>query len=140
MNHVIKTLGWTLLVATVLGAVLVVATASTIGPLDPISIQFDGHPAILAQFGAGHWLVAVGAAALALIVTLLIVLLAVPVAVLVPLTVAALVLAGALILVAGVAALALSPLIAVAALAWRLSRGNRGHGGEPAAPDATITE
>jgi hypothetical protein len=126
MNGVIKALGWTLVVGLALSVAIVLAVISAIGPMDPTVIQLDGAPLTLAEFHAGHWLVAVGAVMLALVVTLLIVLLVVPVAVLVPLAVVALVLAGALILVAGIAALAFSPLIVCAALVWliwRLARG-----------------
>ena len=128
MSRVIKTLAWALLVALALSVALVVAAISAIGPLDQTVIQLDGGPLTLAQFHAGHWLVSIGAVMLALIVTLLIVLLVVPVAVLVPLLIAALVLVGALIVVAGVAALAFSPLIVCAGLVWliwRLARGCR---------------
>jgi hypothetical protein len=127
MSRVIRTLGWTLLIALALAIVVVVALASTFGPLDPAMIQIDGEPLTLAQFNIGHGLVAVGAVLLALILTLLIVLLVIPVAVLLPLALAALVLVGALILVAGITALAFSPLIVCAALVWlvwRLVRGN----------------
>ena len=122
MSRVIKTLGWTLLVGLMLSIALVAAVVSAIGPLDQTVIQLDGAPVTLAQFHAGHWLVAVGAVMLALIVTLLIVLLVVPVAVLVPLTVAALALVGALILVAGIAALAFSPLLICVGLVWLIWR------------------
>jgi hypothetical protein len=142
MNRVIKALGWTLLVGLALSVAIVVAAISAIGPLDPNVIQLDGTPLTLAEFHAGHWLVAVGAVMLALVVTLLIVLLVVPVAVLVPLTVAALVLVGALIAVVGIAALAFSPLIACAALAWliwRLARGRDDSSARAPKGGATIT-
>jgi hypothetical protein len=142
-HRVIKTLAWTLLVGLVLSIALVAAVVSAIGPLDQTVIQLDGAPITLAQFHAGHWLVAVGAVMLALIVTLLIVLLVVPVAVLVPLTVAALVLVGALILVAGIAALAFSPLLICVGLAWliwRLARGSSSDRKQPTPQrGATIT-
>ena len=142
MNRVIKALGWTLLVGLVLSVAIIVAAISAIGPLDPAVIQIDGAPLTLAGFHAGHWLVAVGAVMLALVVTLLIVLLVVPVAVLVPLTVVALVLVGALIVVAGIAALAFSPLIVCAALVWliwRLARGRDAGSGRTPKGGATIT-
>ena len=142
MNRVIKALGWTLLVGLVLSVAIVVAAISAIGPLDPTVIQLDGAPLTLAEFHAGHWLVAVGGVMLALVVTLLIVLLIVPVAVLVPLTVAALVLVGALIVVVCIAALAFSPLIVCAALVWliwRLARGRGDSNGRSPKGGATIT-
>jgi membrane protein implicated in regulation of membrane protease activity len=67
-----------------------------------------------------------GAACLALIVTLLVLLVVVPVAVLVPLAIVALALVGVLLVVAGAAALLFSPVIlalGVAWLIWRLARG-----------------
>jgi len=75
-----------------------------------------------------HWLAAVAALALAFSVALLVLLVVVPVAVLVPLLIVALVMAGVLIVVAGVAALAFSPLIVcvgVVWLIWRLVRRRR---------------
>ncbi len=127
MSRVIKTLAWTMLVALALSIAFVVAVVCSIGPLDQTVIQLDDGPLTLAQFHAGHWLVAFGAVTLAVIVTLLVVVLVVPFAVLVPLTIAALVLVGALIMVAAIAALAFSPLIICAALVWliwRLARGS----------------
>ena len=137
MSRVMKTLAWALLVALVLSAVLVATVVSAVGPLDQAVIQLDGGPLTLAQFNAGHWLVAVGAVTLALIVALLVVLLVVPVAVLVPLVVAAIVLAGALLLVTGIAALAFSPLIICGGLVWLIWRLARGTGNTPK-PGATM--
>ena len=122
MSRVIKALGWTLLVGLLMSVALVAAVVSAIGPLDQAVFQLDDGPITLAQFHAGHWLVAIGAVMLALIVALLTVLLVVPVAVLVPLAVAALVLVGALILVAAIAALAFSPLLICVGLAWLIWR------------------
>ncbi len=141
MSRVIKTLGWTLLVALVLSVALIAAIVSTLAPLDQAMIQFDGAPLTLAEFHTGHWLVTLGAVMLALVVALLVLLLVVPVAVLVPLLVAALVLVGALILVAAIAALAFSPLILCAGLVWLIWRLARGHGRRAPAPKggATIT-
>ena len=141
MSRVIKTLGWTLLVALVLSVALIAAAVSIFGPLDQASIRFDDTPLTLAEFEAGHWLVALGAVLLALVVALLVLLVVVPVAVLVPLLVAALVLVGALILVAAITALAFSPLILCAGLVWLIWRLARGHGRRaPAAKGgATIT-
>ena len=141
MSRVIKTLGWTLLVALALSIALIAALVSAIGPLDPTVIQLNGEPLTLAQFHTGHWLVTLGAVMLALVVALLVLLLVVPVAVLVPLLVAALVLAGALLLVAVIAALAFSPLILCAGLVWLIWRLARGHGrrAQAAKGGATIT-
>ena len=140
MSRVIKTLGWTLLVALVLSVALIAAIVSTLAPLDPAMVQFDGAPFTLAEFHTGHWLVTLGAVMLALVVALLVLLLVVPVAVLVPLLVAALVLVGALILVAAITALAFSPLILCAGLVWLIWRLARGHGrrGQAAKGGATI--
>ncbi|MEP7297755.1 MAG: hypothetical protein ABI702_16345 [Burkholderiales bacterium] len=137
MNRVFKTLAWTVLVALAVSVAIVASVASAIGPLDQTVIHLDGAPIALAQFDAGHWLAAVGAVLLALIVTLFVVLLVVPVAVLVPLALAALVLVGALALVAGIAAIAFSPLILCAGLVWLIWRLARGPGSTPK-PGATM--
>jgi len=137
MNRVMKALAWSVLIALAVSVAIVASVASAIGPLDQTVIQLDGGPLTLAQFDAGHWLVAIGAVMLALIVTLFVVLLVVPVAVLVPLALAAVVLVGALLLVAGIAAIAFSPLILCGGLVWLIWRLARGAGRTPK-PGATM--
>jgi hypothetical protein len=131
MSRAIKTLGWTLLVALVLGIAALVAVVSVMSPLDHATFELNGETLNLAQLHGGHWLLAIGAASaavLALVIALLVVLVVVPVAVLMPLVVVALVLAGLLVAAAGIAAFALSPVILAVALVWliwRLVRGSR---------------
>jgi hypothetical protein len=128
MNRVIKTLGWTLLIAVLASVAVVVALASSASPWDGSGIVFDGEPLTFAQFHIGHWLVGVVAVTLALVIALIVVVLVVPVAVFVPLLIAAIALIGALVVVVGVTAMAFSPLLlAVGAvwLMWRLARGER---------------
>ncbi len=118
MKRTIHFLGWAMFVSLVLGAVLVIALASLAGSIDPTMIWIDGDPMSLAELDPGHWLVAVGGVALALLIVVLVV----PLAVLIPLAITAVALIGALLLVAGVLAMVFSPLIFAALLVWWMVR------------------
>ncbi len=133
MTRALKVFGWALALSLLLGAALVAAAAALAGSMQPLTIQINGEPLAVAQLGAGHWLLAVGGVALALLVAVLLV----PLAVLLPLGFAAVVLAGVLLAVAGAAAIVCSPLILLVAVVWLMvrliRRSNRAGGG------ATIT-
>lgn len=123
MTRTLKFFGWTLAASVLLGFALLAAAVWTAGALDHATIHLNGEPLRLAQLDAGEWLLAVGGAALALLVVVLVV----PVAVLVPLAIAAVALAAALVVVTGVVAMLFSPLILLlgaAWLVWRLLRGD----------------
>ncbi|MES2099287.1 MAG: hypothetical protein V4569_05655 [Pseudomonadota bacterium] len=136
MKRTINFLGWAVLVSLVLGVVLVVAAAALAGSMDPATVWIDGDPMSLAELDTGHWLVAVGAVALALLIVVLVV----PLAVLLPLAITAVALVGALLLVAGVLAIAFSPLIFAVLLVWLMVRLIRRDDRKTRAADsATIT-
>ena len=118
MKRSLNVLGWALLASLLLGVVLVVTAASLAGSIDPTMIQIDGEPMRLSQLDAGHWLVAVGGVALALLIVVLVV----PLAVLIPLAIAAVALVGVLLVVAGMLALVFSPLIFTVLIAWLIVR------------------
>jgi hypothetical protein len=129
MTRALKVFGWALALSLLLGAALVAAAAALAGSMQPLTIQINGEPLAVAQLGAGHWLLAVGGMALALLVVVLLL----PLAVLLPLGLAAVVLSGALLAVAGVAAIVCSPLILLVAVVWLtvrlVRRSNRAGGG-----------
>ena len=118
MTRTLTFFGWTLAVGLLLGLALLAAAAWTAGALDHATIHINGEPLRLAQLDAGEWLLAVGGAALALLVAVLVV----PVAVLVPLAIAAVALAAALVVVTGVVAMLFSPLILLLGAAWLVWR------------------
>ena len=118
MKRTISFLGWAMLVSLLLGAVLVTAAVSTMGSIDTTMIRIDAGPMGLAELDPGHWLVAVGGVALALLVVVLVV----PLAVLIPLAMVAIALVGALLLVAGVLAAVFSPLIFAVLVVWLILR------------------
>ena len=118
MKRILGMLGGAMLVSLVLGVVLVVALASLAGSMDATTVWIEGDPMSLAELDPGHWLVAVGAVALALLIVVLVV----PLAVLLPLAITAVALVGALLLVAGVLAIVFSPLIFAVLLVWLMVR------------------
>jgi len=135
MKRTISFLGWAMLLSLALGVVLVTVAVSTMGSIDTTMIQIDGEPMNLVQLDVGHWLLAVGGVALALLIVVLVV----PLAVLIPLAIAAVALVGALLLVAGVLAMVFSPLIFAVLLVWLMVRLiRRGNGKARAAGSATI--
>jgi hypothetical protein len=104
---IVKTLGWTLLVALAFSVALIAAVVSALGPLAQTTFNFDGESITLAQLGAGHWLLLLLVVMLALVAAMLIVLLVVPT-----------VLVAALF---GTAA-AISPLLVLVGLVWLIWR------------------
>ena len=118
---IVKTLGWTLLLALAFSVALIAAVVSAIGPLAQTAFSFDGESITLAQLGAEHWLLLLFAVMLALVVAMLIVLLVVPTA-----------LAAALLCTA----VAIAPLLVVAGLVWLIWRLVRD---SPHAPGAGAT-
>jgi hypothetical protein len=118
MKRALKIIGWTMAISLLLGVALVAAAIATAGSMQPMTIQIDGEPLVIAQLDAAQWLLAVGGVALALLIVMLVV----PLAVLLPLGIAAVVLVGVLLAVAGVAAIVCSPLILLVAVIWLMVR------------------
>lgn len=140
MNRLIRSAGWTMLVAMLLGATLVAMVAAGIwaaGPMDGFVIEFNGKPLTLAPFDTEHWMLAAAGATLALLLVLLIV----PVALLLPLLVAAVLTMSALLVLVGAAALVFSPVIVLGGALWLLLRRRRTDPAEPRAEaSATIAQ
>ena len=130
MNRFIKTSLWLLLAGAVLSAVLIAAVLQWGPPLDGATLNINGEQLTLTQLQGGEWLLALGGVVLAMVVVLLVV----PFAVIVPLLCAALGIAVALLVVLGVVALLLSPLLLVVWIVWRLARGPV----SPTRPGATM--
>jgi hypothetical protein len=107
MNRAMKLLCWTLLVVLTFSVVLVAALVSTLGPLADTTIRLNDESITLAQLGAEHWLIMLGAVMLALLAVMSIALLVVP----------AVLLAALSCTVAAVA-----PLLVVAGLVWLIWR------------------
>ena len=128
---VFRMLAWLTVLSMILSAVLVAALAAwasdafDAGWLGRTVIDIDGARLQLAQVPGEQWLLAALAAFIVLVVACLVVVLVVPVAVLVPLAVAALGCAVAVLAVASVGALLLSPLVLMGWGVWRLSRPRR---------------
>ena len=136
MHRSLGFLGWAMLVSLVLSAVLVVTAASMAGSPETAMVQIDGVPLSLASLDVGHWLLALGGLALALLIVALVV----PLAVLIPLVIVLVVLVGALLAVAGVLAIVFSPLIFALLLLWLIVRLiRRGQAKSRAAGGATMT-
>jgi Na+-transporting methylmalonyl-CoA/oxaloacetate decarboxylase gamma subunit len=128
MRRPFKILAWGTAIALLIGAGLVAGALAIGGSLDHTRIVINGEPLGAADLGAASWLLALAGAAIGLLVAFIVVLVVVPLAVLLPLLITALLLAGALVLVSGIAAVVFSPLILLIALGWlvwRLVRGPR---------------
>ena len=119
MKRLIKTGAWLLLASAVLSALLIGAAVQWAAPFDAATIHIDGEQLMLTELQAGHGLLGIGAALLALIVVLLVV----PFVVVVSLLGAALGIVVALCSVLGVTALLLAPILLLAWAVWRLVRG-----------------
>ncbi len=125
MKRTLDFFGWATLASVLFAVALVIAAVSLTGAMDGATIEFNGDPWTLAELDTGHWLLAVGGIALALLVLALMLLalaLVVPLAVLIPLAIAAVALVGTLIVVAGVLAIVFSPLILLVVALWLLVR------------------
>ena len=115
----------TLAVLCVVASVVLATLGSGAGPFGTARIQINGDEFSLAQWHAGHGLAGMAGLALALLIAAVVL----PVALLVPLFEALLFLALALVVVlavlAGLAALLFSPLLAAGAVAWLVWRALR---------------
>ena len=118
MKRSLNVLGWALLASLLLGVVLVTVAVSTMGSMDTTMVQFDGETMNPAQLDVGHWLLAVGGVALAVLIAVLVV----PLAVLIPLAIVAVALVGVLLVLAGVLAMVFSPLIFAVLVVWLMLR------------------
>lgn len=122
---------WALLAMLLLSAALVAAWVAWDEPMRHAVIAIDGTQLDLAELQGGQWLLAVLMVFVGVLVAAIVVLVVVPLAVLLPLLLVGLVCAAALLALASVAVLLLSPLLLMVWVVWRLSR--------PRQPAATIT-
>jgi hypothetical protein len=122
MKRLLKATAVLLLCGAVLSALLIGAALQSSEWLDGASVVINGDALSMAEMHAGHWLLAMGAVVLSLLLVMLIVLLVVPFAVIVPLLCAALGISVALLMLLGVAAFLLSPLLLLGWIVWRLLR------------------
>ena len=134
MKRALKVLTWTVVACAVVGIALVIAAIALAGSIDPLTIRINGEPLMLESLDAGHWLLAVGGIALALLVVMLVV----PLAVLLPIGLVALALLGVLLAVAGAVAIAFAPLVLLGLAIWLLLRLVRRAGSKGGDRGATI--
>jgi hypothetical protein len=117
-NRFLKAIGWLLLAGAVASALLLAAALQWGTLVDGASFTINGEQLTLNGMHGGHWLLAIGAMLLAMIVMLLVV----PFAVIVPLLCAAFGIAVVLFVMLALAALLLSPPLLLVWIVWRLTR------------------
>ena len=144
MKRTLGLLGWALLASLVIGTVLAVAAVSMAGGMDAATIRINGEPISTDHLDFGQSLLTVGGVAsallIAVLIAMLIAVLTVPLAVLITLATVAVVLIGAVLLLAGVLAMLCSPLIFAGLVIWLMSGLiRRGNARSQVARGATIT-